>query len=395
MSVKNGRQFLSIPGPTTVPDEVLAAMHRPAVDIRKGELVDVTAGLKDDLRMITKSKGTPFIYIANGHGAWEAALSNVLCRDDKVLVLESGSFAGGWGQTGGTIGLDVEVLPGSWRKSVDPEAVEARLKADKSGDIKAVLVVQIDTASSVKNDIPAIRRAIDNAGHDALLMVDTIASLGTMDYRMDEWGVDVTVAACQKGLMMSPGVSFTVANEKAMARPQKANLRTAYWDWTSRQGPEHYQNYAGTPPVHMLFGLQKAFELIHDEGLDNIFERHRLLASATRVAVGKWAEKDEFAFNIIDPNERANSVTTVLVTNAQHLEAIHDYCIEKCGVVVGVGIAALSGKALRIAHMGHVNAPMLLGTLSSIEMSLKALDIPHGAGGVEAAIDFLATNVPR
>ena len=395
MSVKNGRQFLSIPGPTTVPDEVLAAMHRPAVDIRKGELVDVTARLKDDLRMISKSKGTPFIYIANGHGAWEGALSNVLCRDDKILVLESGSFAGGWGQTGGTMGLDVEILPGSWRKAVDPDAVEARLKEDKSGDIKAVLVVQVDTASSVVNDIPAIRRAIDNAGHDALLMVDTIASLGTMDYRMDEWGVDVTVAACQKGLMMSPGVSFTIANEKAMARHENASLRTAYWDWTNRSGPEHYQNYAGTPPVHMLFGLQKAFELIREEGLDSIFTRHSLLAGATRAAVEKWTEGDQFSFNIINPKERANSVTTVLVKDEKNLEAIHDYCNDKCGVVVGVGIAALSGKALRIAHMGHINAPMLLGTLSSVEISLKALNIPHGTGGVQAAIDYLATNVPR
>jgi alanine-glyoxylate transaminase/serine-glyoxylate transaminase/serine-pyruvate transaminase len=395
MSVKNGRQFLSIPGPTTVPDEVLAAMHRPAVDIRKGELVDVTARLKDDLRMISKSKGRPFIYIANGHGAWEAALSNVLCRDDKILVLESGSFAGGWGQTGGTMGLDVEVLPGSWRQAVDPAAVEARLKKDKSGDIKAILVVQIDTASSVVNDIPAIRRAIDNAGHDALLMVDTIASLGTMDYRMDDWGVDVTVAACQKGLMMSPGVSFTIANDKAMARHEYANLRTAYWDWTNRMGPEHYQNYAGTPPVHMLYGLQKAFELIRAEGLDNIFTRHSLLADATRAAVERWAEEGEFSFNIINPKERANSVTTVLVKDEKNLDAIHDYCIDKCGVVVGVGIAALSGKALRIAHMGHINAPMLLGTLGSIEMSLKAQNIPHGAGGVQAAIDYLANNVPQ
>ncbi|MBO0334083.1 aminotransferase class V-fold PLP-dependent enzyme [Sneathiella sp. CAU 1612] len=395
MSVRNGRQFLSIPGPTTVPDEVLAAMHRPAVDIRKGELVNVTARLKDDLRMISKSNGTPFIYIANGHGAWEAALSNVLSRNEKVLVLESGSFAAGWGQSGGTIGLDVEVLPGNWRKAVDPDAVEARLKADKSGDIKAVLVVQVDTASSVFNDIPAIRRAIDNAGHDALLMVDTIASLGTMDYRMDEWGVDVTVAACQKGLMMSPGVSFTIANKKAMARHQNANLRTAYWDWTSRQGAEHYQNYAGTPPVHMLFGLQKAFEIIREEGLNQIFTRHQLLAGATRAAVEKWSEQGEFAFNITEPKERANSVTTVLVSNEENLGPIHDYCSEKCGVVVGVGIAALSGKALRIAHMGHINAPMLLGTLSSIEMSLKALKIPHGTGGTQAAIEYLAANVPQ
>jgi alanine-glyoxylate transaminase/serine-glyoxylate transaminase/serine-pyruvate transaminase len=395
MSVRNGRLTLSIPGPTTVPDAVLAAMHRPAIDIRKGELVTVTEGLHKSLCAIVQTNGQPFIYIANGHGAWEAALTNVLCRDDKILVLESGAFASGWGQSGATIGLDVEVLPGTWCSAVDPAAVEKRLKEDMSGDIKAVLVVQIDTATSVVNDIPAIRRAIDNAGHNALLMVDTIASLGTMPYQMDDWGVDVTVAACQKGLMMVPGLSFTVANAKAMASHEKANLRTAYWDWTARQGTEHYQKYAGTPPVHMLFGLQKAFEIIEDEGLDAIVLRHQLLADAARAAVSKWSEGGILTFNIPDPGERANSVTTVLVSEEKHLDDIHAYCEQKCGVVVGVGISALSGKALRIAHMGHINAPMLLGTLSAIEMSLKALNIPHGTGGVQAAIEYLAENVPN
>jgi len=394
MSVQNGRQFLSIPGPTTVPDAVLSAMHRPAIDIREGDLVAVTDSVRKSLCDIAQTKGRPYIFIANGHGAWEAALTNVLCRDDKVLVLESGAFAMGWGQGGGTIGLDVEVLPGSWSAAVNPDTVEARLKADTSKDIKAVLVVQVDTASSVVNDIPAIRRAIDNAGHDALLMVDTIASLGTTDYRMDEWGVDVTVAACQKGLMMSPGTSFTLASDKALERHKHANLRTAYWDWTAREGADHYLKYSGTPPVHQLFGLQKAFEMIAEEGLEAIFLRHSLLASATRAAVTKWVEGSALSFNIDNPAERSNSVTTVLVSDEATLNAIHDYCEHKCGVVVGVGISSLSGKALRIAHMGHINAPMLLGTLGAIEMSLKALDIPHGSGGVQAAIDYLAENVP-
>lgn len=395
MSVSNGRQFLSIPGPTTVPDEVLSAMHRPAMDIRKGELVGITAQLKEDLKMITKSSGTPFIYIANGHGAWEAALTNVLSRGDKLLVLESGSFAVGWGDTGAMLGLDVEILPGSYQEAVDPAALEARLKADTKGEIQAILVVQVDTASSVLNDIPALRRAIDNAGHGALFMVDTIASLGTMDYRMDDWGIDVTVAACQKGLMMSPGISFVVASDKALEFHRRANLRTAYWDWTARQASEHYRNYAGTPPVHYLFGLQKSFEMIRAEGLDAIFERHRLLAGATRAAVSKWSEAGEFSFNIHAPEQRANSVTTVLVRNGDLLPAIHDYCLDKCGMVIGLGISALSGKALRIAHMGHLNAPMILGTLGSLEMSFRALDIPHGEGGVQAAISYLAANVPH
>ncbi|MEH6545637.1 MAG: aminotransferase class V-fold PLP-dependent enzyme [Sneathiella sp.] len=394
MSVRNGRQFISIPGPTTVPDEVLAAMHRPPIDIRTGELVEITDGLLQDLRDLCQTTGFPNIYIANGHGAWEAALSNVLSRDDKVLVLESGSFAAGWGQAGATIGLDVEVLPGSYQKAVDPATVEARLVADVSKDIKAVLVVQVDTASSVVNDIPAIRKAIDNAGHGALFMVDTIASLGTMPYKMDEWGVDVTVAACQKGLMMSPGLSFTISNSKAKEKHVHANLRTAYWDWTARDGDEHYHKYAGTPPVHHLFGLQKAFEMINDEGLENVVLRHHLLANATRAAVSKWCEGGVLSFNIPDPTQRSNSVTTVLINDEKVLNDILSYCDEKCGVVVGIGIAALSGKALRIAHMGHINAPMLLGTLSAIEMSLVALDVPHGSGGVQAAIEYLAQNVP-
>ncbi len=395
MSVSNGRQFLSIPGPTTVPDAVLSAMHRPAVDIRKGELVDITNRLKEDLKMITRSSGTPFIYIANGHGAWEAALTNVLSRGDKVLVLESGSFAVGWGDAGNMLGLNIEVLPGTYHKAVDPALLEARLRADTKGEIKAVLVVQVDTASSVMNDISALRRAIDNVGHGALFMVDTIASLGTMDYRMDDWGVDVTVAACQKGLMMSPGVSFVVAGDKALERHKTANLRTAYWDWTARQASEHYRSYAGTPPVHHLFGLQKSFDMIRSEGLDAIFERHRLLAGATRAAVSKWSEAGELSFNIPAPEQRANSVTTVLLRNGDLIPAIHDYCLEKCGLVIGLGISGLSGKALRIAHMGHLNAPMMLGTLGTLEMSFRALGVPHGKGGVQAAIDFLADNVPR
>lgn len=395
MSVSNGREFLGIPGPTTVPDAVLSAMHRPAVDIRRGEVVEITHQLKEDLKMICKSSGIPFIYIANGHGVWEAALTNVLSRGDKILVLESGSFAVGWGESGAMLGLEVEILPGSYRRAVDPAVLEARLNADTAGEIKAILVVQVDTASSVLNDIAALRRAIDTAGHDALFMVDTIAALGTMDFRMDEWGVDVTVAACQKGLMMAPGVGFVVASEKAMERHQKAGLRTAYWDWTARLGAEHYRSYAGTPPVQHLFGLQKSFEMIRTEGLDAIFERHRLLAGATRAAVSKWSEAGEFEFNVIAPQERANSVTTVLLTHGDNLAAIHNYCLEKCGMVIGVGIAALSGKSLRIAHMGHLNAPMMLGALATLEMSFKALDIPHGEGGIQAAVDYLAMNVAR
>lgn len=393
MTVANGRQFLAIPGPTTVPDEVLQAMQRPAVDIYAGPLFGITMSCLDDLKKIMGTKGHSYIYAGNGHAAWEAALTNVFSRGDKILVLESGSFAMGWGENGKKLGLDVEVLAQSWRRSVDPAAVEARLKADKEHKIKAVLVVQIDTASSVYNDIPAIRRAIDAAKHPALYFVDTIASLGSVPYEMDNWGIDVTVAAAQKGLMTPPGVSFIACSERAFQIHKTANLVTPYWDWSFREGTEHYHKYAGTPPEHLIFGLRKALDMILAEGLPAVWERHRLLAEAVRRAVDVWSQGNALTFNIEQPEARSNSVTTVLLPEGMGPKPLLDYAREKCGVVLGVGIGKLNGKAFRIAHMGHVNAPMVLGTLSVIEQALQALRIPHKKGGVQAAIDWLGANV--
>jgi alanine-glyoxylate transaminase/serine-glyoxylate transaminase/serine-pyruvate transaminase len=394
MTVRHGREFLSIPGPTTVPDEVLAAMHRPAVDIYSGPLLDVTASCLTDLQKLFRTRGQTYIYIANGHGAWEASLCNLFSRGDTVLVLESGLFAAAWGRSAQGLGIGVETLPGDWRRAVDPAALEARLRADEAGVIKAVLTVQVDTASGVVNDIPAIRRAMDAAGHRALLVVDTIASLGTMPFDMDGWGVDVAITGSQKGLMLPPGLSFVAANDKAKAVHQQAGLRTPYWDWTAREGPEHYQKYAGTPPEHMLFGLRKAIDMLFAEGLESAVERHRLLAEAVRRAVTAWSEGGALELNIVDPAARSNSVTTVLMTNGYEPKALLDYCNDKCGVVVGIGIGALNGKGFRIAHMGHVNAPMVLGTLAVVETGLVALGIPHGKGGVQAAIDWLGQSVP-
>jgi len=394
MSVRNGREFLSIPGPTTVPDAVLNAMHQPAVDIYTGPLIETTTTCLEDLRRLFGTAGRTYIYAANGHGAWEAALTNIFSRGDKLLALESGRFALGWSEMAAMIGIQTEVLPGSYRAAVDPAALTARLKADKAGEIKAVLVVQVDTASGVVNDIPALRRAIDEAGHEALLMVDTIASLGTMPFAMDEWGVDVAICGSQKGLMLPPGLGFAAANAKAIAAHQKAGLRTAYWDWTAREGSEHYQKYCGTPPEHLLFGLRKALDMLFAEGLSAAFERHRLLAEAVRHAVGEWTKGQALAFNILEAKQRANSVTTILLNNGRDPQPLLEFCDKKCGVVVGVGIGALTGKAIRIAHMGHVNAPMVLGTLAVVETGLIALGIPHGKGGVQAAVDWLGRSVP-
>jgi alanine-glyoxylate transaminase/serine-glyoxylate transaminase/serine-pyruvate transaminase len=393
MTVRAGREFLAIPGPTNMPDEVLRAMHRPALDIYSDQMVNLTDSLMSDLSKLFATKGKSYIYIANGHGAWEAVLSNVLSRGDKILVLESGRFAIGWGNTAAGMGVEVEVLKGDWRRAIRVDEVAARLAADKAHAIKAILAVQVDTASGAYNDIEAIGKAVKASGHPALFMVDTVASLGTMRFEMDQWGIDVAMSGSQKGLMTPPGLGFVAANDRAQAVHKTAGMRTPYWDWTEREGVEHYRKYAGTAPIHLLFALRQAIDMLFEEGLPNVFERHRLLAEAVRRAVGKWAEGQVLGFNITEASERSNTVTTVTMSGDYDPAKLHQYCKEKCGVVLGVGIGELQGQAFRIAHMGHVNAPMILGTLGVIEVGLSALNIPHGKGGTEAAIEWLGESV--
>ena len=392
MTVAKGREFLSIPGPTNVPDAVLAAMQRPAIDIYSGEMIGVTDSLLADLKSLFATAGRTYIYAANGHGGWEAAFSNVLSRGDTVLVLESGRFAIGWGEMARMMGVEVEILKGDWRRAVDPAALEERLKRDKSHTIKAVMVVQIDTASGVINDIAAVRKAMDAAGHPALLMVDCVASLGCVPFDMDGWGVDVAMSGSQKGLMTPPGLAFVAANEKARKVHKTAGLRTMYWDWTFREGEIHYQKYCGTPPEHLLFGLRKAVDMLKEEGLPNAFRRHALLAEATRSAIAKWAEGQVIAMNVTNPAERADSITCILM-QGRDPQPLLDYARDKCGVILGVGLGEIGDTSFRIAHMGHTNAPMVLGTLGAVEMGLKALAVPHGSGGVQAAVEYLGGEV--
>jgi alanine-glyoxylate transaminase / serine-glyoxylate transaminase / serine-pyruvate transaminase len=392
MTVANGKQFLAIPGPTNVPDAVLQAMQRPAVDLYSGALLDTTATLLRDIPKVFRTKSRCYIYAANGHGGWEAALTNVLSRGDHVLVLESGRFATGWGEMAKMMGAEVEALPADWRAAVDSAAVEKRLRADTAHSIKAVLVVQIDTASGVVNDILAIRRAIDAAKHPALYMVDTVASLGCMPFEMDAWGVDVAMSASQKGLMTPPGLAYVAANDKAHAAHKTATMKTLYWDWGFRQGELHYHKYCGTPPEHLLWGQRAALDILFNEGLENVWRRHSLLAEATRKAVDIWSQGQVLSFNISNSAHRSNSVTNVRVDGA-NTDALHAYVREKCGVTLGLGIGGYETTAFRIAHMGHVNAPMVIGTLGSIEMALGALKIPHGKGGAQAAIEYLGSAV--
>jgi len=391
MAVRAGREFLAIPGPTTIPDEVLQAMHRPAIDIYSGELLGITDSLLSDLSGLFRTKGRSYIYIANGHGAWEATLTNVLSRGDRILVLESGRFARSWGEHAARLGVEVETLAGDWRRAVRPGAVAARLRQDRAGAIKAILAVQIDTASGVTNDIAAIGKAIRAARHDALFMVDAVASLACVPFAMDAWGVDVAMSGSQKGLMTPPGLSFVAVGPRGREAHRRAGLRTPYWDWTARDGKLHYLKYAGTAPEHLLFGLRRAIDMILAEGLDNVFRRHRLLAEAVRRAVAVWSERGALEFNIPKPAERSDTVTTILMSGDP--ATLRSYCDRRCGVILGQGIGELHGRAFRIAHMGHVNAPMVLGTLGVVETALKALRIPHRKGGVQAAIDWLGANV--
>jgi alanine-glyoxylate transaminase/serine-glyoxylate transaminase/serine-pyruvate transaminase len=340
-----------------------------------------------------RTTGRPYIYIANGHGAWEAALTNVLTKGDKILVLESGRFALDWGDAAARLGVEVEILKGDWHRAVRPTEVEARLRKDKAGAIKAILAVQIDTSSGVVNDIAAIGQVIKSAQHDALFMVDAVASLGSVPFEMDAWGVDIAVSASQKGLMTPPGLGFVAASDRAREAHQKAGLRTPYWDWTARDGDSHYQKYAGTPPEHLMFALRQALDMLFEEQLDNVFLRHRLLAEAVRRAVAVWKEGKAFEFNIAEPHERSDTVTTVLMADGRDPLPLQEYCNTKCGVVLGAGFGRMKGKAFRIAHMGHINAPMVLGTLGVIEMGLNALRVPHGQGGVQAAIEWLGESV--
>lgn len=384
--VAQGRDFLAIPGPTVVPDQVLNAMHQPAIDIYTGSLVAVTDHCLAALKMVFQTNdGVPYIYAANGHGAWEAALSNVLCRGDQVLVLESGLFAKTWGESGVLQGLAPTYVSGDWRHPVDYEKASEVLKADTEHRIKAVLAVQVDTASGVVNDIPRLREILDDADHPALLMVDCIASLGTMDFRMDEWRVDVAVAGSQKGLMLPPGLSFVAANSKAKVAHRHADLRTHYWDWTFRDGPEHYMKYCGTPPEHMMFGLKCALDMLLNEGLPAAFERHRLLAVAVRTAVSAWGSNGLMRLNIEAPEARANSVTAIELAEGNLPGVLLDWCENNAAVKLGITIGDLHDKGFRIGHMGYVNAPMVLGVLGVIETALHTLEWEFGSSGLSAA----------
>jgi alanine-glyoxylate transaminase/serine-glyoxylate transaminase/serine-pyruvate transaminase len=391
-----GRPYLAIPGPSVMPDRVLAAMHRAAPNIYAGALPEMVAGLWPDLRAVACTTHHAAAFIGNGHAGWEAANANLFSRGDRALVLASGHFGHGWARSAQAMGIEVEMMDFGRSTPPDPQRLTDRLREDRDGRIRAVLTTHVDTSSTVRSDIPALRTAIDAAGHPALFAVDCIASLGCDEYRMDEWGVDVTVAASQKGLMTPPGLAFVWFSEAARARP--ADLRTPYWDWGPRAEPsEFWQYWAGTAPTHHLFGLREALTMIlQEEGLGNVWARHDRLARAVWAAFEAWGQGNPaIALNVPEVAARGRSVTAARF-GAPHAERLRAWCEEQGGVTLGIGLGMATPEdprgtgALRVAHMGHVNPHMTLGALAVMEAGLQALGVPHGPGAIEAAAAVIA-----
>ena len=385
MSFAAGRPMLAIPGPSPVPDRVLGAMHRPSPDIYGGELVDLNLRVMDQLRRLAGTRQNLAAYIGNGHAAWEAANMNLFAPGDRALVLVSGHFGRAWAKTAEAMGVEVEVIEAAPFSAVDPRQVADRLAADRAGKIRAVLVCQVDTASSVRADIPALRAAMGD--HPAALAVDAIASLGCEEMRMDDWGVDLMVSASQKGLMVPPGLAFVWFSDRIA---EGRGMATPYWDWTPRsRAAELWQFWGGTPPVQHIYGLAEALTMMLDEeGLENAWARHEGLAAATWAALDAWGEGGAVRAQVADHSARGRSVTSVAMPGADRLRRWTEDC---AGLTLGIGLgAAEPGDALRIAHMGHLSAQTHLGTLATIEAGMLALGIAHGAGGTAAAAAEIA-----
>jgi len=380
-----GRHFLQIPGPTNVPDRVLRAMDRPVIDHRGPEFARLGAEVLEALRPVFQTSGPVVIYPASGSGAWEASIVNTFSPGDRVLMFETGHFSNLWRDVAERMGLQVDYVPGNWRRGASPEEVEARLSLDKAHEIKAVMVVHNETSTGVTSRIAEIRHAIDRARHPALFMVDTISSLASMDYRHDEWGVDVTVAGSQKGLMLPPGLSFNAISEKAMAANKKAKLPRYYWDWQEMLKPNRQGFFPYTPATNLLWGLREALLMLQEEGLANVFHRHARHGEATRAAVRAWG----LEVLCEEPKEYSNSLTAVLMPEEHNADRLREMILENFDMSLGTGLAKLAGKVFRIGHLGHFNDLMLAGTLSGVEMGLRMAGVPHKAGGAAAALDSL------
>jgi alanine-glyoxylate transaminase/serine-glyoxylate transaminase/serine-pyruvate transaminase len=388
MPQASGRHFLQIPGPTNVPDQVLRAISGPTIDHRGPDFAELTRHLLDALKPVFGTAGPVVIYPSSGTGAWEAALVNTLSPGDRVLCFETGQFATLWQDMARSLGLLVDFAPGDWRHGVDPGLVAEKLAADTARSIKAVCVVHNETSTGVTSRLPEIRQAIDATGHSALLLVDAISSLGSADYRHDEWGVDVTVAGAQKGLMLPPGLGFNAISDKALEASRTAGLRRSYWDWKPIIEGNQRGSFPYTPPTNLLYGLREALRMLDAEGLPAVFARHARHARATRAAVRSWG----LEVVCLDEREHSGSVTAVLVPQDQDADKVRQIILERFDMSLGAGLGKFTGRIFRIGHLGHFNDLTLAGTLAGVQMGLQLAGLDIDPGGVDAALDVLRSD---
>jgi alanine-glyoxylate transaminase / serine-glyoxylate transaminase / serine-pyruvate transaminase len=380
-----GRHFLQIPGPTPVPDRILRAMDTPIIDHRGPDFMKLARRALDGIKTIFKTTNPVIIYTATGTGAWEAALVNTLSAGDRVIMVETGQFATLWKNMAVKLGLKPEFIPTDWRTGADPAVIEAKLKEDKIHEIKAVCVLHNETATGCMSSIPEIRKAIDSAGHPALLLVDTISSLASADYRHDEWGVDVTIGGAQKGLMLPPGMSFNALSDKAIAASEKSNLPKSFWSWEDMLRMNKISLFPYTPATNMLHGLVTAIDMLHEEGLDNVFARHNRFAEATRRAVRTWG----LEILCRDPKYYSSTVTGVLLPEGHNADQFRDLALEQFDISYGMSFGPYAGKYFRIGHLGDTNDLTIMGALAGTEMALALAGVPFKKGGVQAAMDYV------
>jgi alanine-glyoxylate transaminase/serine-glyoxylate transaminase/serine-pyruvate transaminase len=389
-SPRSGRHFLQIPGPTNVPDRVLRAMDRPTIDHRGPEFARLTAEIFDGLGAVFGTRSPVIVFPSSGTGAWEAAIVNTLRPGDRVLMFETGHFATLWKKMAERLGLAVDFVPGDWRRGVDPQVVEARLAEDRAGAVKAVMVVHNETSTGATSRIPLVRQAIDRARHGALLMVDTISALGSIDYRHAEWGVDVSVACSQKGLMLPPGLGLNAVSDKALAAARQGGMPRSYWDWEEMIKNNKTGFFPYTPATNLLYGLREALAMLREEGLAAVFARHARHAEATRRAVRGWGLEILCA----EPAEYSSVLTAVMMPPGHDADALRAAVLSRFDMSLGIGLSKLAGKVFRIGHVGDFNDLMLMGTLAGVEMGLTVAGVPHRAGGIQAAMAFLCGEPP-
>jgi alanine-glyoxylate transaminase/serine-glyoxylate transaminase/serine-pyruvate transaminase len=388
MSYPSGRHFLQIPGPTNVPEQVLRALAKPTIDHRGPEFKALAGGVFEGLKGVFKTAGPVMIFASSGTGAWEASLVNTLSPGDKVLMFETGHFATLWKNMAVRLGIEVDFIPGDWRRGVDPAVVEAKLAEDRGHAIKSVMVVHNETSTGVTSSVAGIRKAIDRAGHPALFMVDTISSLGSIDYRHDEWGVDVTVGCSQKGLMLPPGLGFNAVSAKALAAAKSARLPKSYWSWDEMLAANKGGFFPSSPATNMLYGLREALRLLAEEGLESIFARHIRHGEATRRAVRAWGLENL----CLNPEEYSPVLTAVVMPGDKGADAYREAVLEKFNLSLGNGLGKLKDRVFRIGHLGDFNDLMLIGTLGGIEMGFALTGVPYKRRGVAAAMEYLAAS---